>query len=665
MFVCAQRPREALIEKPVTSFGKSVDYLYGPWKFQAGDSPLDPTTHTPLWATSTFDDSKWENVDLSPEAVSASTDPMAEFFQTVPGWGARGHSGYWGYAWYRIRLRVQIPQSEHLAFAGPNSIDDGYQLLYDGRLVGSFGDFTGDPPVTGNYQPTMFLLPSSSHATSGPVDVVIALRVWMHPGTLTFGPSQGGLRSAPILGEAGAVKALYQMKWVQSLNTLAAYPIGAVAFAAFAFVAFSLILFDRSDSLYIWIGCVFLLQSCANATTCLYYSTPMSGLTANLLTIPMSALIGGGWTMIWWKWFGIPRRPWLPYAILALVLVNAVVALIGFEQFFTVVPHAVAIKFYIANLILRFVLALLLIWIAFQGVRRQDLEGWLVLPALLLQGIAYFGPDLIELGVKAVWFPFGVYVDTPFLASLLLLAAVAMLLLRRLTFSLRHQREVALDVKQAQEVQRVLLPKNISLPNLFIQTEYLPAREVGGDFFQIIPDATDGSVLIVAGDVTGKGLQAGMLVAVLVGAIRMAVESITEPAAILEMLNRRLLGRESAFATCLALKIETNGTVTLANAGHLAPYLNGKEVPMEGALPLGMISEADFPTSSFRFDVGESLTLISDGILEAQDKTGELFGFDRIRETLIASPGATYLANAARSFGQNDDITVLNVIRNV
>ena len=82
--------------------------------------------------------------------------------------------------------------------------------------------------------------------------------------------------------------------------------------------------------------------------------------------------------------------------------------------------------------------------------------------------------------------------------------------------------------------------------------------------------------------------------ALLVGAIRTAVESDTEPATILDALNRRLLGREGAFATCLALRIETNGQVTLANAGHLAPYLNGMEVPMEGALPLGMIAGADF-----------------------------------------------------------------------
>jgi hypothetical protein len=76
-----------------------------------------------------------------------------------------------------------------------------------------------------------------------------------------------------------------------------------------------------------------------------------------------------------------------------------------------------------------------------------------------------------------------------------------------------------LDIKGAQEVQRVILPEAIgSLPGFAIESEYRPAREVGGDFFQVIPHISDGSLLIVAGDVTGKGLQAGMLVALLVGA---------------------------------------------------------------------------------------------------------------------------------------------------
>jgi serine phosphatase RsbU (regulator of sigma subunit) len=96
---------------------------------------------------------------------------------------------------------------------------------------------------------------------------------------------------------------------------------------------------------------------------------------------------------------------------------------------------------------------------------------------------------------------------------------------------------------------------------------------VGGDFFQILPHPTNGSMLIVAGDVVGKGLQAGMLVALLVGAIRTSADFDPDPLVVLKVLNQRLWGRSHAAATCLALRIAADGGAMLANAGHMPPYL--------------------------------------------------------------------------------------------
>ena len=184
-------------------------------------------------------------------------------------------------------------------------------------------------------------------------------------------------------------------------------------------------------------------------------------------------------------------------------------------------------------------------------------------------------------------------------------ATIALLLLRRLLQSVKRQRLMALDVKQAQEVQQVILPEaRMALPGLTIESEYRPAREVGGDFFQIIPHKTDGSLLIVAGDVTGKGLKAGMLVALLVGAIRTAARFSDDPVVVLGELNQRLMGRGDAQATCLALRIEADGAVTLANAGHMPPYLNGEPLPMEGALPLGMIESRRVLRDALPTDAG-------------------------------------------------------------
>jgi len=201
------------------------------------------------------------------------------------------------------------------------------------------------------------------------------------------------------------------------------------------------------------------------------------------------------------------------------------------------------------------------------------------------------------------------------------------------------------------------------LPGLEIESEYRPALEVGGDFFQIIPDSADGSLLIVAGDVAGKGLQAGMLVALLVGAIRTVAQFDPDPLVLLGALNKRLLGRGDAFATCLALRIAADGRITLANAGHLAPYLNGKPIELEGSLPLGMLEAPEVSITRFELSPGDRLMLLSDVVAEAMDSDGHLFGFDRIQELLDTGISASAIASAAQKFGQEDDISVISVTR--
>jgi serine phosphatase RsbU (regulator of sigma subunit) len=316
------------------------------------------------------------------------------------------------------------------------------------------------------------------------------------------------------------------------------------------------------------------------------------------------------------------------------------------------------------TLVLRLLFFALLLWVVVEGIRRQGVEGWLVLPVVVLRGINAFTIQLSLLHIQMNWFPFGAQVNLNVIASLLVALVIALLLLRRLLQSVKRQRLMALDVKQAQEVQQVILPEaRLTLPGLAIESEYRPAREVGGDFFQIIPHKSDGSVLIVAGDVSGKGLKAGMLVALLVGAIRTAVETSDEPAAVLGTLNRRLTGRGNAQATCLAMRIEADGAVTLANAGHIAPYLNGEELPMEGALPLGLFEGAEPSVMHFELKDGDKLMLMSDGIAEATDANGKLFGFERVHSLLRTATTAAEIAAAAQTFGQEDDISVISVTR--
>jgi len=242
----------------------------------------------------------------------------------------------------------------------------------------------------------------------------------------------------------------------------------------------------------------------------------------SLLTYGLLApLICAGWVMVWWVWFGRQRPAWLPRVAAVLALLYILSNIIGEDIFYTFVPHPVAAVFHIASLVVRLLFFVLFLWIIIQAIRIRGREGWLVLPAILFLGIGMFGGELAVLHIRVVWFPLGVGINLPHSASMLLVATVALLLLRRLLISVRQQRLMELDVKQAREVQQMILPQaQTALPGLVIESEYRPAREVGGDFFQIIPRPDDGSLLIVAGDVTGKGLKAGMLVALLVGAIR-------------------------------------------------------------------------------------------------------------------------------------------------
>jgi serine phosphatase RsbU (regulator of sigma subunit) len=95
----------------------------------------------------------------------------------------------------------------------------------------------------------------------------------------------------------------------------------------------------------------------------------------------------------------------------------------------------------------------------------------------------------------------------------------------------------------------------------------------------------------------------------------------------------------------------------------MPPYLNGEPVAMEGALPLGMIEGAEFSEMLFQLKDGDRLVLLSDGLVEATDPNGNLFGFERVHDLLRTATTAAGIATAAQAFGQEDDISVISVTR--
>jgi serine phosphatase RsbU (regulator of sigma subunit) len=176
-------------------------------------------------------------------------------------------------------------------------------------------------------------------------------------------------------------------------------------------------------------------------------------------------------------------------------------------------------------------------------------------------------------------------------------------------------------------------------------------------------------MLIVVGDVSGKGLQAAMNASTLVGALRNELSH--DPAVVLNRLNNVLIGATAgpgaaygekgaaSFATCVCARVYPDGTMTIANAGHLHPYRDGREMDLAADLPLGVIGDIQYEQATFQLDVGDRLIFLSDGVVEASNAQGELFGFERTQQ--VSNESARYIAQTAKRFGQTDDITVVSM----
>jgi phosphoserine phosphatase RsbU/P len=245
-------------------------------------------------------------------------------------------------------------------------------------------------------------------------------------------------------------------------------------------------------------------------------------------------------------------------------------------------------------------------------------------------------------------------------AEILAMLSLALIILLRSNRQSRQQAVLENEMASARAVQQVILPDAVeSTPGFLVDSVYEPMQEVGGDFFQTISDGA-GGMIVVVGDVSGKGLPAAMLVSMLVGAVRSVAESTCAPDVILAHLNRHLIGRaRGGFSTAIAAHISASGAVTIANAGHLAPYLDGRELEPLGALPLGIDPMAAYETHTFTLAPGNRLVFYSDGVVEAQNTKGELLGFERAAE--LSTKQVTEIAAAAKSYGQSDDITVVAI----
>ena len=248
--------------------------------------------------------------------------------------------------------------------------------------------------------------------------------------------------------------------------------------------------------------------------------------------------------------------------------------------------------------------------------------------------------------------------DAEAVTILALVLALLFLLFREQQETAHERAILAGEMQAAQQVQSMLAPDLLdTLPGMHIEVAFHPIREVGGDFYtcRILPGNRQRMLI---GDVSGKGAAAAMTAAVLIGAAQRRDDE--SPSALLAHLNQVLVDmRLGGFATCLCAELSKENVLTVANAGHLAPYRNGEEVEIESGLPLGIAPEAIYAESRIPLAPMDQLTFLSDGVVEAQSASGELFGFDRTRS--ISNDSAEDIARAAQAHGQHDDITVLTL----
>lgn len=624
--------------------GDGVVHLTGPWKFHTGDNMA--------WAQPGFDDSSWGTMDLTPPPDSVNPDIGEAGF--VPGWSARGYGGYSGYAWYRLRVNTQEAAQAAdaaLALKMPGDVEDAYQVYVNGQLIGHLGRFTGRGVDWRYSTPRVFPWPAI--ARNGPA--TIAIRVWMHPSTLQA-PRAGGMHGPPVLGRASILGSLLELdRYAHDRLRTSSFVVAAILLLALL-AAFVLYWLDRRESAYLWLG-----LACLNSMV-FYVSIladswirPTSYLNW-VQTLTFAAAIGF-WVVFWGYWFRLDHLVRLHRVVWGLVLPLLVVAAVQQALYLNrTIPLEAASWIDGLNLALNILLAVLLLWVAYRGILKHPPEGWLALPAVLLMALARFQSPNLAYG-RMIFHVNGIPVRLGQVAYALALILITVMLLRRFLKGQQERARIQTELQQARSVQEMLIPqRSVEVPCFTIETVYLSAGEVGGDFFQILP-VKDGAVLIVVGDVSGKGLEAAMTVSTIVGALRN--ETSRRPVEVLVNLNRVLCGHVTGFVTCSATLLAEDGAMTIANAGHLSPYCNGKEMATNPGLPLGIVAEIDYAEARYQLAPGDRLTFVSDGVVEATNHKRELFGFDRTQA--ISTQPANSIAETARRFGQQDDISVVTI----
>jgi serine phosphatase RsbU (regulator of sigma subunit)/ketosteroid isomerase-like protein len=245
----------------------------------------------------------------------------------------------------------------------------------------------------------------------------------------------------------------------------------------------------------------------------------------------------------------------------------------------------------------------------------------------------------------------------------------------------RIERErVDQELRVARRIQQASLPNEVpELEGWQISPYYQPAREVGGDFydFHLLPE---GRLGVVVGDATGKGVPAALVMSTTCGMLQLAARALdsASPGEVLAQVNDTLFARipSNMFVTCFYAILEPNsGSLSYANAGHDLPYLhrNGDSEKLRArGMPLGLMPGMSYEEREVVVDAGESVLFYSDGLVEAHDPEGEMFGFPRLRALVTDHDEEREMGDSlleelysfvGEGWEQEDDITLLTLKR--
>lgn len=621
----------------VSGLGHGSVPLDGAWEFHLGDDMA--------WASPGFDDSTWERIGVDKP------------------WGMQTHFGYAGYAWYRRKIHIDAsPEMRaNLALLLP-PVSDTDEVYWNGVEIAHLGKMP--PYPSWDAGDARRIVPLQT-----PPDAVLAIRVWKAPFFSGDAGVAGGLWTVPLLGDPQAIA---DHKAAIDLRTIHARAESYIAdLLIVPVILASLIgwLFDRNRKVLFWTA-VWALAGMGMAIMG-DFSIPWPQWFAVAMEQPLFSLTDVAVWFLLLNLLELNHNPRLfrfvracAFVTIGLQCLDAITLVaawkgVGLTLFWQFADFGLTVPVTLLQ-------ALPLVLIGFALRRRLSAPRWIVAGL----GAAY----QVTLGLRNAAGQGQRFTHWTLAAKLQPVQNVEYFLLMggivygawRFTAEQRS-RKAALEqeYKSAQELQRVLIPETLPpVAGFSLTSAYVPAQQVGGDFFQVIADAADGSALVIVGDVSGKGLKAAMTVSLIIGTLRTLAEQTNDPAEILAGLNRRLHGRlQHGFATCLALRVDQDGLCVAASAGHLPPFVNEREIEFPPALPLGLTPDASYASVAMPLAIGDRLTLYTDGLLEARDADGELFGFDRLRALIATAPDAQAASAAAVAFGQDDDITVLTLTR--